>query len=255
MGSIQSEFLKLKRSLSWVVVILLPIVMVMAGSVSTISGDGTFTDGWHTLWIRSMGFYGMAIVSVGIAILASLVWRVEHKNGNWNALMSQPAPTVRLVTGKLVAVATLAAAMKLVLLVTVITLGKLAFGLPGMLPSKYFLGSILVIVASVPVAALQSALSAFLRSFAAPVAIALAATGACTMALLLHIPGAMALPYAQLTHATQIGTVLVSGEGTSFDAPALTLRSALTVILAALASTSVTVAATSAILDRRDTRA
>lgn len=77
MGSVYTEFLKLKRSMSWAVVLLLPIIMVSTGSMSSIAGGGQFDDGWHTLWIRSIGFYGMAILSVGIAILASLVWRVD----------------------------------------------------------------------------------------------------------------------------------------------------------------------------------
>lgn len=254
MGSVYCEFLKLKRSMSWAVVVLLPFAMVLVASVSTIVAQGQFADGWHTLWIRSIGFYGMAILSVGIAIMASLVWRVEHRNGNWNALMSRPIPTAQLVIGKVVAVATLAAIMQLVFVIAVVTLGKLAFGLPGMLPTEYFLGSFLVIVAGVPVAALQSALSTFLRSFAAPVAIALAFTGASTMALLLQVQGVLVLPYALLTHATQIGTTLVSGEGTSFNASALTPKSALFVTLAAAASTAIIVATTSAILNRRDTR-
>lgn len=82
MGSVYTEFLKLKRSMSWAVVLLLPIIMVSTGSMSSIAGGGQFDDGWHTLWIRSIGFYGMAILSVGIAILASLVWRVEHRGSN-----------------------------------------------------------------------------------------------------------------------------------------------------------------------------
>ena len=252
MGSIYSEFLKLKRSMSWAVVLLLPIIMVTAGTTSTISGGGEF-NGWHILWIRSIGFYGMAIVSVGIAILASLVWRVEHKSGNWNALMSRPVPTSQVVLGKIAAISILAAAMQIIFALTVIATGK-ALGLPGMLPGQYLISSALVIVACVPVAALQSALSTFLRSFAVPVAIALVLTGASTMALLLNIQAISVVPYAALTRATQIGTILVSGERTSFDAAALTPESALLVIVISAVSTAVIIAATAVILNRSDTR-
>jgi len=79
MNSIYSEFLKLKRSMSWAVVLVVPIIVVLAGSMSTVLAQGTFEDGWHTLWIRSVGFYGMAILPVAVAILASLVWRVERR--------------------------------------------------------------------------------------------------------------------------------------------------------------------------------
>ena len=95
------------------------------------------------------------------------------QESNWNALMSRPVPTSEVVLGKVAAIAALAASLQLVLLVTVIGLGKLVFGLEGMLPAKYLLGSLLIMLACVPLAALQSALSAFLRSFATPVTIAL----------------------------------------------------------------------------------
>lgn len=176
MGSVYTEFLKLKRSMSWAVVLLLPIIMVSTGSMSSIAGGGQFDDGWHTLWIRSIGFYGMAILSVGIAILASLVWRVEHRGSNWNALMSRPVPTLQVVVGKTTAISALAAMMQLVFVVAVIVFGK-TLGLSGMLPGQYLISSALVILACVPVAALQSALSSFFRSFAVPVAIALVLTG------------------------------------------------------------------------------
>lgn len=255
MGSLISEFLKLKRSMSWSVVILLPVLMVFFGSFSTFVGEGEFTDGWDTLWIRTVGFYGMAILSIGIAVLASLVWRVEHKNSNWNALMSRSIPTSQIVIGKVAAVSILAAAMQCVMVITVIVLGKFVYGLPGMLPTDYFITSLLVIVAQVPVAALQSGFSTFLRSFAAPVAIGLVLTGASTMALLMKLQFMIVTPYALLTQTTQIGSTIVSGQGTNFDASALNPGvAALTIGLSALLTT-VVVAGTSFILNRSDTRA
>lgn len=252
MSSIYSEFIKLKRSMSWAVVVLLPVISVFAGSMGTIAAEGKFEDGWHTLWIRSIGFYGMALLPVGIAILASLVWRAEHKNGNWNALMSRPVSSLQVVIGKVAAVAVLSAAMQVVLLVTAITLGKLVFGLPGMLPAEYFVGSAVIMVACVPVAALQSGFSTFLRSFGAPIAVAFVGAGASTMALLIGIKAVSVVPYAVATQATQLGTILVGSRATSFDAAAVSPSSVFFLVAMALALTAVIVAGTTAILDRRD---
>ena len=254
MNSIHSEFLKLKRSMSWAVVLVVPIIMVLAGSMSTMLAQDTFEDGWHTLWIRSVGFYGMAILPVAVAILASLVWRVEHKNSNWNALMSRPVPTSEVVLGKVAAIAALAASMQLVLLVTVIGLGKLVFGLEGMLPAKYLLGSLLIMLACVPLAALQSALSAFLCSFVTPVTIALVMTSASTLLLQLKLTAALALPYGLVTHTTQLGASLVSGQRTSFVVSDLSPASAGIVTGAAAVLTALIVAITSMALNRTDTR-
>lgn len=255
MGSVHAEFLKLRRSMSWGAVVLLPVIVVFAGAMTTFAPGGVLSDGWHTLWIRSIGFHGMALLPVGIALLASLVWRVEHGNGNWNALMSRPVPTAHVVIAKAAAVSVLAAAMQAVLVATVIVLGKLAFDLPGTLPAEYWASSAVVIVACVPVAALQSGLSGLLRSFAAPVAIAFALTGLSTVLLMTGFEAASVLPYALATQATQLGTVLGSGEETSFAAAALSAESVLFLVLASAAMTLVVVGVTAAVLDRRDTRA
>ena len=49
MSSIITELIKLRRSASWGIVLLLPIIMVAVGGGSTWATDG-FVDGWHTLW-------------------------------------------------------------------------------------------------------------------------------------------------------------------------------------------------------------
>ncbi|RKS09005.1 hypothetical protein DFP74_4733 [Nocardiopsis sp. Huas11] len=254
MGSVHAEFLKLRRSLSWGVVVLLPVIVVLAGAMAALAPGAALTDGWHTLWIRSIGFHGMALLPVGIALLASLVWRVEHAGGNWNALMSRPVPTTRLVIAKAAAVAVLAAVTQAVLVAVVIALGTFVFGLPGTLPARYWVSSAVVIVACVPVAALQSGLSALLRSFAAPVALAFVLTGLSTLLLMTGAEAASVLPYALATRATQLGTVLGSGEATSFAAATLSVEGVLFLVLTSVAMTVVIVGVTAAVLDRRDTR-
>lgn len=249
MTTLSTEFLKLKHSLSWSLVIILPIVMVAAGSVGT-SANGGFDDGWHTLWIRSVGFYGMAIVSVGIAIIASLTWRTEHRNGNWNALMSGTAPTWKIVTAKTVVISALAALMQFVLLTAVAFLGSFVLHLPGTLPADYVVVSLLIVVAQVPVAAVQSSLSTMTRSFAIPVAMALVLTGAGTAALLLKLREvAFVFPHALLTQTTQIGSAMTES---SFESWELTAASASVTIVVSVLLTGLVIAATTAILNRTD---
>lgn len=254
MRHLHTEFMKLRRSLSWPIIVILPIIAVASGAIGSLSTGQGLTDGWHTLWIRSIGFYGMALLPVGIAILAALVWRVEHRNGNWNALMSGPSPAWRIVVGKAGVVAIMTGIMQVILLVTVVVFGTLVFGLPGFLPWKYFLSSVLVIVACVPIAAIQSGLSMFIRSFATPVAIALVATGISTVALLVGSTAAVISPYALTTYATQLGTTLVGGDNTSFDASSVSAASTALVVTASTLSTCVIVAVATFALNRADTR-
>lgn len=76
--------------------------------------------------------------------------------------------SMRSVLGKASVVAMLVAVMQVVAVVTTVVLGMATLGVPGPLPPRYLVASVLIVVASVSVAALQSWLSMQLRSFAAP---------------------------------------------------------------------------------------
>ncbi|WP_438388617.1 ABC transporter permease [Actinopolyspora saharensis] len=249
MGSVGAEFLKLKRSLSWAVVLLLPTVAIVTGTATTLASGHPLEDGWHTLWMRVVVFYGLFPLAIGVATLASLVWRVEHQGGNWNALMSRSVPSAHVVLGKLSVLAVLAAAMQVVLVAGVVVVGELVFALPGTLPARYLPASVVIVVACLPVAALQSGLSMLMRSFAAPVAVALpgAAAGVLLLMTGLEVP-ATVLPYGLLGRATQLGT------GMFIDGGAVTAGAVTTSAAAALVLTAAITAATASLLDRLDIR-
>lgn len=248
MGAFTAELIKLKRSLAWPVVVFLPIVLVLVGAATQLARGTRPASGWETVWLQSVGFYGLFPLAIGIAILGSLVWRAEHRGSNWNALMSGPTTSLRIVVAKAAVVAGLTAIMQVILLLAVIAIGKLAFGLPGMLPAQYFGITLLLVLATIPAAAVQSALSMFVRSFAAPVAIALVASGISTAALMLVGNAALVSPYGLATRTALLGTG-------SFVDDATVTGSDVTAILAATGILTVgIVAVTTAILERRDTR-
>lgn len=247
MGSVQAEFRKLKRSLSWAVVALLPLMAVVTGVANTFFSGRRLGDGWHTLWERVVVFYGLFPLAIGVAVLASLVWRVEHQDGNWNVLMGRSVPSLHVVISKAAVLAALAAAMQAVLVAGVVAVGKLMFALPGMLPTQYFLISGVIVLACVPVAALQSGLSMVMRSFAAPVAVALlgATAGVLLLITRLETP-AMIVPYSLTSRATQLAT------GAFVDSGVLTAGSVAAIAAAALGLTAAVIAGTATILDRLD---
>ena len=249
MHTISAEFVKLKRSMSLAIVIILPTVLAVTGVVNTLVDGNPLEDGWHTLWLRAVVFYGLFPLAIGIGILASLVWRSEHRGSNWNALMSGPTRSSSVVIAKAAAVSLLAVCMQLVMLVAVIVLGKVVFGLPGMLPSEYFLISLLIALASIPVAALQSGLSMLMRSFAAPIAAAFVGAGISVVLLTVDIEGVIFVsPYGLLSRATQLGTAAFADDGT------IGMGIVASIIVAAVLLTTVIVAVTSRILERSDTR-
>lgn len=248
MSALSAEIIKLKRSLAWPIVVLVPIVLVLAGAATKLAKGTTPEDGWDTIWLQSVGFYGLFPLALAIAILGSLVWRAEHRGSNWNALMSTPTSTLKIVAAKTAVVAGLTVIMQAILLLSVIVIGKLAFGLPGMLPARYLGVGVLLMAATVPAAALQSALSLFLHSFAAPVALALVGSGISTVALMVLGTAAIASPYALATKTTLLGT------GSFADSGTITASDLGVIAVASVVMTVVVVTLTSAIVDRSDTR-
>lgn len=247
MGAFTAETIKLKRSLAWPIVVLLPIVLALAGAATRLASGTTPANGWHTVWLQSVGFYGLFPLAIGIAILGSLVWRTEHHGSNWNVLMSGPTTSLNIVCAKASMVAGLAALMQVVLLSSVVAIGKLAFGLPGMVPTKYLGITVLLSVATIPVAIAQSALSMFLRSFAAPIAVALVASGISTVALMALGNAALLSPYALATSTALLGTGSFNDDGTVALSNVITILGATGVLAAAL------LAVTTVILERLDT--
>ncbi|MFP5068882.1 ABC transporter permease [Pseudonocardia nantongensis] len=249
MGSVRAELIKLKRSMSWAVVVALPLMAVLSGAGNSLASGRALDEGWHTLWLRVVVFYGLFPLAIGIAALASLVWRVEHRGGNWNALMARPVSSLQIVVGKAAVLGLLVAAMQVVLVVAVVLVGKLAFGLPGLLPARYLLAGVLIVLACLPVAALQSALSMLMRSFAAPIALALLGAITSVLFLVTEIDVLITIvPYALLGRATQLGT------GTFADSGTITTGIVALLAVASATLTALTVAATSVGLERRDIR-
>lgn len=249
MNAYFAETVKLKRSLSWAVVVLLPVVMVISGSVMTLIDGRGLEDGWHTLWMRSIVFYGLFPLAVGIALLASLVWRSEHRGSNWNALMAGPTSSLQIVLAKATVIAILAGIMQVIAVATVVVLGKLAFGLPDFLPAEYLAVSAIVVVACVPVAVLQSWLSRLMRSFAAPVAVAFLGAGFSTFLLVIELDAAIFVsPYAAVSRATQLGTATFADTG-EVTVPMIAMIAAASLALSAVLATANTF-----VLERSDAR-
>ncbi|OYO19031.1 ABC transporter [Enemella evansiae] len=249
MGAFAAELIKLKRSLAWPVVVLLPIALVLAGAATRLASGRAPENGWDTVWLQSAVFYGLFPLAIGVAILGSLVWRTEHRGSNWNALMSGPTPSSQIVIAKTAVVAGLTAIMQVIMLCAVLIVGKLGFGLPGMLPGKYFGVTALLILAAVPLAAMQSALSMFLRSFAGPIAFALVGAGVSTAVLMVSGPAALVSPYGIVTRTTQLGT------GTFADSGSITAGDVIAIAIASGVLAIALISATTVILNRRDARA
>ena len=164
-------------------------------------------------------------------------------------MAAQPVAAWRLASAKVLALALLATVMQVVLLLTVLFLGKVVFHLPAWLPARYYAVSALVVVASVPVCAAQSALSARSRSFVLPVVIGFVLTCVGAVLLAIKVRAALIYAYCLLAHTTQLGS------GSGADVSALTIQSATLTVVLSVALTALCVLATARYFNRTDTHA
>jgi hypothetical protein len=232
---LRAELVKLKRSSTWLVAFVLPLLAVITGTVNYARNADLVGPGWASFTSQVVLFYGLLFFSMGVSVLAATVWRVEHRGTNWNLLLTATRQPVRLVLAKVVAVTVPVCFMQGVLVLATLVSGVAVLGLPGGFPWRFALVGALAVVAALPLVALQSLLSMLLRSFAAPVAIcfvgcvvAVAAVTSTGLRPLAHV-----LPQAITTRAINLGSSAIAQSG------ALTVADALPILLTAVALAAV----------------
>ena len=242
-----AELTKLKGSMVWTVVGILPVLVVLTSVVNTVLAGEAPENGWSTLWLRAAVVHGLFPLPVGIAALAALVWRPEHRGGNRAALCGLPLRLSKLVVAKTMTVALLAAVMQFIFWGFLVVVGIVTVGPDIAAVVKYALVSVIIVIASVPVAAFQSGAAMLMRSFAMPVLVGFVASGTATVLVMTKNPMVLfVLPHAVAVRATQVGT------GVLADSGSITSVSILTLIVAAVTITCLTLLVSGRVIQRQD---
>lgn len=166
-----AEVIKLKRSSVWVVAILLPLLAVITGSFNFYRNQGVFSAEWGVLTSQISLFYSMFFCSLGVALLASAAWRMEHRGTSWNAMRTSAHSPVSVVLAKTLVILLPVLTMQVALIVLAWISGAFVMGLGLAMPGTIVASNLLAVVSIIPLIALQSLLSMLMRSFAAPVAL------------------------------------------------------------------------------------
>lgn len=212
MNLIAGELGKLRRLHLWVLFAGIPGLSVVLGALNYRANAGVLTSGWRSLWSQFGLFYGLFFMTVGIAALASAMWRVERRSGGWNRLMGSPVRVGALLAAKVAALSVLVAAMQLVFVGLGFVAG-LTLGLRPDLPPALPLAALAAIVPGVAVAAWQSLVSMVVRNVALPVGIAGVAT-VLSFGLIASGSGLSSLlPPALLTRTISLGSSAIAGAG------------------------------------------
>lgn len=245
---VRAELLKLRRSMVWVFVPLLSLLAVISGGVNYWMNRDVLTKGWASLIGQTTLFYGTLFYAVGIGLIASAVWRPEHRSSSWNVALTCGISPLKLVLTKAFVIMIPTSALHMCFIIYTWIFG-ITVGLGVGVPSFFIASFVLIIVLSIPLVLLQSLLSMLMKSFAGPAALAM---GASILGFLFTLlPGritqglSFALPHALCTRGILLGSSAVSSSG------AIEGQTVATLILAGLIDILVMLAVTVLVVRRR----
>lgn len=173
MQPLRAEFGKLRRAPIWITYVALPLISAAIGTFNYQQNLGVLTPGWENLWTQhtlfELCFFLPALVGAGCSWLMGL----EHAGTNWNQVLASPVSPWRIVVAKLVVGSAMLGVALVATGVLFVACGK-AVGLEGLPSAGYISFLLLSWLGGVSVVAVQLLVSSLVRSFAAPVGIALA---------------------------------------------------------------------------------
>lgn len=193
---LKAEMMKMRHSPVWLAFLLIPIIPAFMGTFNYLNNLGILENEWYSLWTQHTIFSCYFFLPVLIGIYCSYLFRLEHTNHNWNAIMTAPIPINSLFLAKLMMgwlmVALTQIWMGLLFIISGLLVG-ISAPIPPELPVWLFFGAL----GGMVVCALQLCLSLVIRSFAVPVGIALMG-GIAGLALLSQGYG-LYFPYSLIT--------------------------------------------------------
>lgn len=169
---IKAENRKLKHSLIFPACIIIPVIPAVMGTFNYLQNAGILTQKWYSLWTQHTLFYASFFYAPLIALYCSYLWRLEHRNNNWNVFMTAPVSIPCLYFGKLAVIFRVTLMTQLWVGILYLSCGK-AIGLPGFCPGDICFWLLRGTLAAAAIGAIQLLLSMVIRSFSVPIGIAL----------------------------------------------------------------------------------
>lgn len=169
---IKSEQLKLRRTPLWAAFLIAPFIPAILGTQNYLNNLDLLKSEWFSLWTQETLFYSNFFFAPLIAVYCSYLWRMENRNKNRYALLTAPVPVRNIILGKLIITARVTLLTQLWVYVLFIISGKLT-GLAGFPPAATLYYVFRGLLGGMVIVSLQLLLSMMIRSFAAPIVIAI----------------------------------------------------------------------------------
>ncbi len=173
LACMKSEQIKLRRSFIWIAFVLIPLIPSLMGTQNYLNNIELLKSEWLSLWTQETLFYSNFFFAPLIAIYCSYLWRMENQNKNRYMLLTQPVPVRNVFLGKFITILKITFFTQFWVFLLFLISGKLV-DLPGLPPAQTFAYTIRGLLGGAAIAALQLLISMIVRSFAAPIAIAVA---------------------------------------------------------------------------------
>ena len=170
---IRAENRKLRGAVLWLAFLIVPIFPAVMGTFNYLNNLGLLQSEWYSLWTQHTLFYATFFYAPLIGVYCSYLWRLEHMGHNWNLIMTTPVRPFALYFAKFAVACKVTLLTQAWVFVLYLALGKLVAGLPGLPPPEILWWCLRGTLGALPVIALQLIFSMVMRSFAAPVLIAL----------------------------------------------------------------------------------
>ena len=186
--SIQSEWLKHRRSAAWLLVagggLFIPALIIAVRILRPAGLPALYrsADFWERLWVQSWESMSIFIMPLVIMLCASMVAQLEYRNNTWKQVHASPQPLAAVFLAKLSIVLTLVFA-----LLFCFTCGIFLAGIvpamvfshvdapAGSIPFRHFLQqNIIYFIDALPIVGLQYLLSLKFRNFMVPLGIGMA---------------------------------------------------------------------------------
>ncbi|MBB6671350.1 ABC transporter permease [Cohnella nanjingensis] len=184
----RSEWLKIRRSVMWLLIAVSPLIALAFGLFG-FKQEGSFP------WIEALSLlsalHAMLFLPLLTGIYAALLCRYEHAGGGWKMMLALPVSRTQVYFVKFAVLMLLLAATQLLLLAALLAVGW-ANGISSPVPWRTIFASLGGgWIACLPLAALQLFASVAFQSFAAPLAVNVI----CTLPNMLVVNSARVGPY------------------------------------------------------------
>lgn len=167
------EVLKIRRSKLWIPILVLPVLAILFGTGNYLGNREVLQIEWLSLFTQVYFFYGLLFFPTLVGLLVAFIWHNEHKkNALKLMLLSRYSPLAMVMTksGLVFGLVLLAQLFLLFLYGLVGSFLNFEMAFPWVLCAYTLVGTFFIL----PLISFQSYLSLRVKSFALPVACAMA---------------------------------------------------------------------------------